>query len=151
MNYEAIYEDLRQQALQTTPKTVNLRVESEDQVIASLIDFKLSSRKASLFCCMDGTVSLYFDDALPYLGLGESELVRQAAISYLISAGQTIKSLPKDKQNKSFNKMRIHLLTMEYHQVYVNLEENVKPVKFLDFLIQKIIMEIKKIQNFDLS
>lgn len=87
MNNKAIYDDLRSKALEIQPEDLGIRLENETQVYAALIDFKTNNRLVTLFCTINGDVSLYFSDAVPAIGLGQSELIQKKAISFLISSG----------------------------------------------------------------
>ncbi|MGO2961377.1 MAG: hypothetical protein ACTIDE_02080 [Carnobacterium maltaromaticum] len=147
MNHKIVYNDLRNQALNVAPEELNLNLESENQVYASLIDLKIKDKSMSLFCSFDGTVSLYFEDREPVVGLGMIEDIKTAAISLLISSGQTLGKLELfdvSKIDNSFEKERVVLMASQRYVAFVNNQNNSREIQFLDFLIQNVISEIRK-------
>lgn len=147
MNHKIAYNDLRNQALNVAPEELNLNLESENQVYASLIDFKIKDKSMSLFCSFDGTVSLYFEDREPIVGLGMIEDIKTAATSLLISSGQTLGKLElfdESKIDNSFEKERVVLMASQRYVAFANNQNNSREIQFLDFLIQNVISEIRK-------
>lgn len=144
MDKNQIYMDLRNAALQIKPEEVGVYLENDYQVYAVLVDFKGLKHEASLFCAYDGTVSLYYGNGGASLGLGRVESIKKAAMTLLISSGQTIPNLPTFEDELSYDKEHIHLIATKVHKVGVNVTGNPKVIQFLDFLVQNVITEIRK-------
>lgn len=147
MKDTSAYSELRQKALATTPQDAGIKLENNHQVYAALIDFGNKTRKVSLFCAIDGTVELYFSNAIPVYGLGRNENIKKAAISLLISSGQTLAKLPKN--HMTWKKERLHLIAEGTWVVNINRKEDSKVLRFLDTLFQDLLRAIRENYSVD--
>lgn len=80
-----VYRDLRGQLLGLSPEEIGRPAEA-DEPIAILMETGYPEAVASLVCVADGTTSLYFSNGGGYVGCGEHEAVRAAALSFLAHA-----------------------------------------------------------------
>ncbi len=90
------YLGLRQQALSVKPEQLGVTLDNNEQVYAAVVDLPVTHATVTLACFFDGTVSLYYSNGGGMLGAGQKhEEVRKAGMSFLFSAGQTLKFLEK--------------------------------------------------------
>ena len=149
MNNENIFKDLRNQTFNVKPEDMNVILERENQVYAAVVDIKLNKSIFTLFCGFDGTVSIYSDSSSTIIGLGNNENIKQKAISFLISSGQCIKVLKKESRYElSLNKdMQVFLFAKNgiYKAEITRNPSEKKELKFLDFLVQNVLTEIRRV------
>ena len=145
------YDDLRKQALNIKPDDIGLILDNNEQVYGAIVDIPAENEMVTLVCIFDGTVSLYFSNGGGALGLGQKyEEIRQAGVSFLFSAGQTIPYLSQTADfDKSKNeKTSVCLLVRDgiyKAQFDMSKTENAeKHIQYLNFLIQNVLSKIRE-------
>ena len=108
-------------------------------------DIPVKENVATLFCSIDGTVSMYYSNGKFEIGLGENDTIRKAAISLLISSGQCLPYM---------NSFKNHIIDKNVMQVFAFYRDGIKTKKidvlskskedrFLNFLIQNVLTAIR--------
>ena len=140
------YLGLREQAFALQhDKSINVHLENDKQVYAALVDIPVRSNIATLFCVIDGTVSLYYSTGRIDVGLGEKPAIRKAAMSLLVSSGQCLPYMQQCENHETDNSVmqffafcRDGLKTKR-----IDLESKEKEDKFLNFLVQNVITAVR--------
>jgi hypothetical protein len=147
----SIYSELREKALQTTSGDIGINLTNEQQVYAGIIDIYAGNATATLVCMFDGTVSVYYSNGRAAIGLGEQQKIKKTAMNFLFNAGQCLEKLHMTENTDiTVDKgMRIYLKAL--NGIYtIALEPNRdmdKVGKFLNFLIQNVLSEIRNSQE----
>ncbi len=141
------YIDIREQAFSIKAEDINLRLENEEQVFASIVDIPVNGNIATLFCSFDGTVSMYYSNGKIDIGLGKKEAVRKAAMSLLFSSGQCLSYM---------DSLENHIIDGSVIQIFVFYRDGIKTKKidimnskakeerFLNFLIQNVLTAMRR-------
>lgn len=147
---DEIYSGLREQAFSINAEDINVDLENSEQIFAIIVDIPTTKNIATLFCSIDGTVSMYYSSGKFEIGLGEKEIIRKAAVSLLISSGQCLPFM---------NSYENHEIDQNAMQVFVFFREGIKTKKidithirtkedkFMNFLIQNVLTAIRTNQR----
>jgi|LSQX01.3.fsa_nt_gb hypothetical protein len=142
------YLGLREQAFFITPKDLEVYLENNEQVFAAVVDIPVNGKMVTLFCSIDGTVSLYYSNGKCDIGLGAKESIRKAAMSFLISSGQCLKVMSAYKSNEIIEQsMQVFL----FYKNGIKTQEismgshKTKEEKFLNFMIQNVLSSIREL------
>lgn len=99
-----------------------------------------------MLCSFEGTVSLYYSNGKCDIGLGEKENIRKAAMSFLVSSGQCLKSMDSYESNEIIEQsMQVFLFYkngVKTQKICINSLKT-KEEKFLNFMVQNILSEIR--------
>ncbi|HEY5535047.1 MAG TPA: hypothetical protein VIL99_08965 [Ignavibacteria bacterium] len=143
---DEVYLGFREQAFSINAEDINIDLENSEQVFAIVVDIPISENIATLFCSIDGTVSMYYSNGKFDIGLGEKEVVRKAAVSLLISSGQCLPFV---------NLYENHIIDHSAMQVFMFFLDGIKTMKidiahsktkeekFMNFLIQNVLTAIR--------
>lgn len=143
---DEVYLGFREQAFSINAEDINIDLENSEQVFAIVVDIPISENIATLFCSIDGTVSMYYSNGKFDIGLGEKEVVRKAAVSLLISSGQCLPFV---------NLYENHIIDHSAMQVFMFFRDGIKTMKidiahsktkeekFMNFLIQNVLTAIR--------
>lgn len=141
-----MYNGLREKAFLLKPEEIGISLENNRQAYAAIVDIKIKNAIVTLFCSIDGTVSLYYSNGQLRIGLGENEEIRKAGISLLISAGQCLDAMQKtNSYDINPTGMNVFLLTKDaVHFARIDKGTlSVKEIRFLNFLIQNVFTAIR--------
>lgn len=146
MKLNDFYMQMRKRAFELRPENMEISLQNNEQIYASVADLNVNDSIVTLICTIDGTVSLYYSSGKYDIGLGKNEDVRQAAISLLISSGQCIKSMQRvDKYPVETKNIQVFLFSKDgiYQKIITSDENQTKEEKFLNFLIQNVLTSIR--------
>lgn len=142
-----VYLGLRKQTFSITSQDIGVYLENDEQVFAAVVDIPVSGKIVTMFCSFDGTVSLYYSNGKCDLGLGQRENIRKAAMSFLVSSGQCLKLMDSYESNEVIEqRMQVFLFYnkgIKAQKICIDSLES-KEEKFLNFLVQNILSEIRK-------
>ena len=141
-----VYLGLREQAFLITPMDIGIYLESNEQVFAAVVDIPVGGKTVTIFCSLDGTVSMYYSNGKCDIGLGEKENIRKAAMSFLISSGQCLKFMDLCKGNEIIEQsMQVFLFYkngVKSQKICIDSLKT-KEEKFLNSMVQSILSEIR--------
>ncbi|GLC30959.1 hypothetical protein [Clostridium omnivorum] len=144
-----VYLDLREQAFLITQQDIGVYLENNEQVFAAIVDIPIKGKVATMFCTFDGTVSLYNSNRRCDIGLGNNEGIRKASLSFLVSSGQCLKFMDsyesKDIIEQCMQVFLFYKNGIKTQKICIDGLKT-KEEKFLNFLIQNILSEIRKNQ-----
>ena len=148
MKNNVIYEGLRKQAFDTLPNDIGVVLDDNSQVYAAIVDLSVGDNVATMYCSFDGTVSLYYSTGKVDVGLGKTESIRKAAMSFLFSSGQCLKAMDKVEDCRLPQKGETNIYLKANEGIYIaTIKNGEKPIKehnFLNMLVQMTISEINK-------
>ena len=142
-----IYLGLRKQAFLITPQDIGVYLENNEQVFAAVVDIPASGKMVTMFCSFDGTVSMYHSNGKCDIGLGQKENIRKAAMSFLVSSGQCLKFMDSYESNEIIEqRMQVFLFYKDGIKTQKICIDSLKTKeeKFLNFMVQNILSEIRK-------
>jgi hypothetical protein len=142
-----VYLGLREQAFLITPKDIEVYLENEEQVFAAVVDIPIRGKMVTMLCLLDGTVSMYYSNGKYDIGLGKIDNIRKAAASFLVSSGQCLKFMDPYESNEFIEQcIKVFLFYKGGIKTQkINIDGLMtKEERFLNFLIQYVLSEIRK-------